>query len=199
LFQDVAQRRLLPPEAKARENHMSSRGFTDASFDELFLAHHAKIVAILSRVVGDWGRAEELANEVFLKLYRRRLCEIPGGNLAGWLYRTAMNLGIDALRSRARRKRYELAAALDGLRLQAPETPFDNLARSENEQRVRAVLADLKPDQAELLILRASGHSYRELADVFGVQPGAIGTRLLRAEAAFEKRYRQKYNPKEAV
>ena len=198
MFQDVAQK-LLPSEANARENQITRRGFNAASFDELFLAHYAPIVAILCRVVGDWGRAEELADEVFLKLYCRPLPEISGGNVSGWLYRTAMNLGIDALRSAARRKRYERAAALHELRVQAQETPFDNLVRSENEQRVRAVLADLKPEQAQLLILRASGHSYRELADVFGVQPGAIGTRLLRAEAAFEKRYRQKYNPKEAV
>lgn len=198
MFQDVAQR-LVPPEAKARDNQMNRKGFTDARFDELFLAHYAQIAAILCRVVGDWGRAEELANEVFLKLYRRPLPEISSGNVGGWLYRTAMNLGIDALRSSARRKRYELAAAQHGLRSHAQETPFDNLARSENEQRVRAVLGDLKPEQAQLLILRASGHSYRELAGVFGVEPGAIGTRLLRAEAAFEKKYREKYSPKEAL
>ena len=198
MFHDVAQR-LLPPEAKASENHVKRRGLTDAPFDQLFLAHYAQIAAILCRVVGDWGRAEELANEVFLKLYRRPLSKISSGNVGGWLYRTAMNLGIDALRSSARRKRYELAAAQDGLRGYAQETPFDKLERSENEQRVRAVLADLKPEQAQLLVLRASGHSYGELAHVFGVEPGAIGTRLLRAEAAFEKKYRQKYSSKEAV
>lgn len=198
MFHDVAQR-LLPPEAQARENDMTRRGLTDARFDELFLAHYAQIAAVLCRVVGDWARAEELANEVFLKLYRRPLAEISGGNVGGWLYRTAMNLGIDALRSSARRRRYELAAAQDKFRAPAPETPFDNLARLESQQRVRTVLAGLKPEQAKLLVLRASGLSYRELADVFGVEPGAIGTRLLRAEAAFEKSYRQKYSPKEAV
>ena len=198
MFQDVVQR-LPPPEAKVRENQVPPRGFTDARFDELFLAHYAQIAAVLCRVVGDWAQAEELANEVFLKLHRRPLREISGGNVGGWLYRTAMNLGIDALRSSARRKRYELAAAQDELRGRAQETPFEEVARSENAQRVRGVLAQLKPEQAQLLVLRARGHSYRELADIFSVEPDAIGTRLIRAEAAFEKIYRHKYDPKEAV
>ena len=198
MFQRVAQR-FLQPAAKVRENRVTRRGFTDARFDELFLAHYAQIAGVLCRIVGDWAEAEELANEVFLKLYRRPLREIPDGNVGGWLYRTAMNLGIDALRSAARRKRYELAASQDGLRSHAQETPLEQMVRSENAQRVRAVLAALKAEQAQLLILRASGHSYRELADIFRVEPGGIGTRLVRAEATFEKLYRQKYGSEEVT
>ena len=83
------------------------QGCTDESFEELFLAHYGRIVQALGRLLGDWARAEDLTNEAFLKLYRAPLPQGSDGNVAGWLYRTAMNLGIDALRSSARRQQYE--------------------------------------------------------------------------------------------
>jgi RNA polymerase sigma-70 factor (ECF subfamily) len=197
LFHDVAAG-FSSAAAKAGETSVTPAGFTDAHFDELFLAHYAQITAILFRVVGDWGQAEELASEAFLKLYRQPLPQVANSNVGGWLYRTAMNLGIDALRSSARRKRYE-QAAVHAEAHPAAEDAFDQLLRAENQQRVRAVLAELKPEQAQLLVLRASGHSYKELAQILDVQPGAIGTRLIRAEAAFEKRYREMYGSQEGV
>ena len=57
MFQRVAQR-FLQPEAKVGENQVTRRGFTDARFDELFLAHYAQIAGVLCRVVGDWAQAE---------------------------------------------------------------------------------------------------------------------------------------------
>ena len=82
-------------------------------FEELFLAYYSRIVGVLRRTVGDRGRAEELASEVFLKLYRQPLAEWPDGNVPGWLYRTAINAGIDALRAAGRRNRLEQSAAMD--------------------------------------------------------------------------------------
>src|SRR5215469_5512247 len=73
----------------------------------------------------------------------------------------------------------------------AAESALDHLLRLETQERVRAVLAELKPVQAQLLLLRASGHSYKELAEMLGLEIGTIGTRLIRAEAAFEERYIQ--------
>jgi RNA polymerase sigma-70 factor (ECF subfamily) len=54
---------------------------------------------------------------------------------------------------------------------------------------VRAVLADLKPAQAQILILRHSGFSYKELAEILDVARGSVGTMLARAEADFQERY----------
>jgi len=110
-----------------------------------------------------------------------------------------MNLGIDALRSSARRSRYEQAAAREEIKKQAAENGFDQALRAERQQRVRAVLAELKPAQGQLLLLRASGHSYKELADCLGVEPGSVGTLLIRAEAAFEQRYLELYGREEGL
>jgi DNA-directed RNA polymerase specialized sigma24 family protein len=60
-------------------------------------------------------------------------------------------------------------------------------------------LAKLKPTHAQILILRASGLSYKELADSLGVKLGTIGTMLVRAERAFQKRFRRLYGHEEAI
>jgi RNA polymerase sigma-70 factor (ECF subfamily) len=178
---------------------VKSEGSAGESFDEIFLRHYSRIVAILRRMVGDHGRAEELASEVFLKLYRQPLPQDAGGSVGGWLYRTATNLGIDALRSAARRNRFETAAAQDASQNKVTENGFDRTLLAERQQRVRRVLADLKPEQAQLLLLRASGHSYKELAAALDIEPGSVGTFLIRAEAAFEQHYRKLFGGEEDV
>ena len=74
------------------------------SFEELFLSTYPRLVSILRRMLGDPARAEELANEAFLKLCNTVLPPTDKKNVPGWLYRTAMNLGIDDLRARARHR-----------------------------------------------------------------------------------------------
>jgi RNA polymerase sigma factor (sigma-70 family) len=176
---------------------MTGRGSTREHFEDLFLEHYARIVSILRRMLGDHARAEDLANEVFLKLYCRPLSQGLDGNVPGWLYRTATNLGIDTLRSLARRNRFEEEAARAEGKNQIAEDAFDQVLRIEREARVRRVLAELKAPQAQLLLLRASGHSYKELANSLGIEAGSVGTLLVRAEAAFEQRYRELYGREE--
>jgi RNA polymerase sigma-70 factor (ECF subfamily) len=176
-----------------------SEGSSIGEFETLFVKHYARIVGILRRIVGDHGRAEELASEVFLKLYLRPLSADPGGNVGGWLYRTATNLGIDALRATARRDSIERAAARDRNRTNTAENGFQHIVRSERAQRVRTVLAEIKPAQTQLLLLRASGDSYKELAAALEIEPGSVGTLLVRAEAAFEQRYLELFGAEEDV
>ena len=115
-------------------------------------------------------------------------------NVGGWLYRVATRLGIDALRAAARRKHYEQAVGTAAYQSgAAKDDPLADVLREEKRQRVRAVLAAMKPAQSQLLMLRQSGLSYQELAEVFGVKAASIGTLLARAEADFEQRFRALY------
>jgi RNA polymerase sigma-70 factor (ECF subfamily) len=170
----------------------------EAAFESLFLEHYARVVAVLMRVVGDRAEAEELADDVFWKIYRRPLPAHRDHNLGGWLYRAATRLGLDALRAAARRRRYEGIAGPDLHAGQVPN-PLEEMVRAEKRRRVRAALARLKPAQAQLLILRSSGLSYQELAQVLGVKAGSIGTLLARTEAEFEKRYRELHGAEEEI
>jgi RNA polymerase sigma-70 factor (ECF subfamily) len=198
LLQDVVEG-IAATRPKTREPKVIARGSTRDQFEDLFLEHYARVVSILRRMLGDHARAEDLANEVFLKLYRRPLSQDSDGNVPGWLYRTATNLGIDTLRSLARRNRYEEEAARAEGKNQIAENALDQALRTERQGRVRRVLAEMKAAQAQLLLLRASGHSYKELADSLGIEPGSVGTLLSRAEAAFEQRYRELYGREEGL
>ncbi len=171
--------------------------WAESAFEELFLQYYNRIVAVLFRLLGNRGRAEELANDVFLKLYRYPLPPRPDGNLGGWLYRTATNLGIDALRAATRRQHYEQAAGHSTLQRGGTANPLDEVLREERRSRVRAVLAALKPAQAQILILRSSGLSYNDVAESLGVQRGSVGTMLVRAQEEFQKRYLEMYGQKE--
>ena len=181
--------------SQGRETEGSS--WADAAFEELYLGNYSRTVGVLFRLLGDRTRAEELANDVFLRLYRQGLLPSRDGNVAGWLYRAATNLGIDALRAGARRRQYEDAAARMALETGAAADPLDDVLRAEKRSRVRAVLARLKPAQAQILILRASGFSYKELAEILGVKGGSVGTMLTRAEAEFQKSYLEEYGREE--
>ena len=181
-----------------QEPGATSRSISPQTFDELFLSTYPSIVGILRRMLGDCGRAEELANEAFLRLYSTVLPPSASQNVPGWLYRTAMNLGIDDLRARTRHHRLEREASATAASSSRNDNGLQLLLRAEKQQRVRAVLAKLKPQWAQLLVLRAAGHSYRELAEELDLSPGSVGTMLMRAETSFEKYYLELFGEKES-
>lgn len=164
----------------------------DAALESVFRAQYARLFHLLARITSDRGRAEELASEVFCKLARRPALFRPGNNLEAWLYRTAMNLGLDALKMDVRRRRREEAAAAEAVRV-APrgDTPLEEMIRVEKQKRVRMVIAELKPASAQALLLRHAGFSYRELAQILKMNPASVGQTLLRAQADFARRYRE--------
>jgi len=161
-----------------------------AAFEALFRRYYRRIHEVLYWLAGD--EAEDLAQEVFLRLYDRPPMA-PGTDLGAWLYRVATNLGYNALRARRRRRGYRelLAEATGGTGWQHPEPePEAQAVQTQQQRRVRAALARLKKREAALLTLRYSGLRYREIAEVLGVAPGSVGTLLARAERAFEEAYR---------
>jgi RNA polymerase sigma-70 factor (ECF subfamily) len=105
------------------------------------------------------------------------------------VYRTAVRKGLDELRRRTRRTRYE---RLRGFLGRVP-TPEDVRAATEEQERVRLVLAVIERRQAELLLLRSHGLSYGELASALDLNSVSIGTLLRRAQEAFRKEYVKRY------
>jgi RNA polymerase sigma-70 factor (ECF subfamily) len=158
-------------------------------FDALFLAHYPRVVALISRVVRDRTQAEHLAADVFWKLYRTSP-DGSGGKLGGWLYRTALRMALDALRVSSRRGRHETAAESERTRVSQPGDPLASLLVEEKRAQVRSTLASMKPRQSRMLLLRASGLSYQEIADALGLNPRSVGTLLARAEDTFDRHFR---------
>lgn len=159
----------------------------DHDFDSLFLAHYHRLARLIYRVVGDTGYAEELASEAFWKLHRNP--PASDSNLAGWLYRTGLRLALDGLKKQKRRAFYEAAATSP-----APvRTPEQHAQQREQEQRVRQVLAALKPEFASLLVLRSEGLTLAEAAAALDCNPSSVGKFVERAEAAFKKEWERRY------
>jgi RNA polymerase sigma-70 factor (ECF subfamily) len=158
----------------------------DASFEALFERHYDMVYGVLYRLTGTRQEAEDIAQEVFLKLYRRPLQH--GDNVAGWLYRVAVNSGYNALRTDNRRARREKTAVQEFETPRPPRTE-DEVTRRETHRRVREALARIPARSAKLLVLREMGFSYREIADIVDVAPGSVGTLLARAQKAFRTAY----------
>jgi len=156
-------------------------------FDACFDAHYARIARVVARIVGHTGRAEEIAVDAFWKLWRTP--QAHGDHAGGWLYRTAVRLGLNDLRGNQRRDKYERQAGASS----AMPTPEEVHAAGEQRQQVRRVLAALNPRDAELLLLRSQGLSYDELAEAIEVKPTSVGTLIARAQQAFRKEYIRLY------
>jgi len=156
-------------------------------FEAFFHANYARIARVIARITGDPGRAEELAGEALWKLWQTPRAH--GEGAAGWVYRTALRLGLNDLRSTVRRTRHEALAETSA----AFPSPEEARAAAEEQHQVRQVLAGLDPRQAGLLLLRSSGLSYGELADALEINPASVGTLLSRAQQAFRKEYIKRY------
>ena len=161
-----------------------------SEFEGLFLEHWTRVVRHLQRLVGDPSEAEDLALETFLKLYQNRSRQEAGFNTGGWLYRVATNLGLHSIRSWKRREHYETNAGRVLLEETDEVIPAAVLAQEEERQMVRQALSRMNERQSQLLILRSSGLSYKELAVALDLAPASIGPLLVRAEREFEKQYR---------
>jgi len=155
-------------------------------FEAVFRAEYVRIAGVITRVVRDPARAEELAVEVFLKLWRTP--QAQGEKAGGWLYRAAVRRGLDELRHRTRRSRYE--RLVEYVR---PRNPEEIRAGTEEQERVRLVLAVIPSRQAELLLLHSHGFSYEELGCALDLNSASIGTLLNRAQQIFRKEYVKRY------
>jgi RNA polymerase sigma factor (sigma-70 family) len=147
--------------------------------EELFARHHAELYRYVARFTGDPDLAEDVVQDVFV-----RLAERPPGHeaqLRGWLFRVATRAAIDALRGSRRR-----LALLSGRPDRQPmgEPPLDPAAALEREElrgRVRAALQELAPRERAILLMREEGFAHREIAAAVGTTTGSVGTMIARA------------------
>ncbi|MGH7477912.1 MAG: sigma-70 family RNA polymerase sigma factor [Longimicrobiales bacterium] len=161
------------------------REFRDR-FHELFDAHFYRILRYLDRITGEPDLAADLAQETFVRLYRRGA--VPDAPEA-WLISVAMNLFRNASAMQARRGR--LLAGRSARRWQAdpPASPARSLEAGQTRRRVRAALDQLPERERNLLLLRAEGYSYRELGAALELNEASVGTLLARAREQFRETY----------
>lgn len=155
-----------------------------ALFDQRFAGLHR----YLQRLSGDTGVAEDIAQETFCRLFDRGA--LPDEPVA-WLIAVASNLLRDDRRTIGRRLRLLQQfdhAAQDGSPVIQPDAM---VLGAERRQQVRLALERLSFRDRQLLLLRHSGFSYREIAGALEIPETSVGTTLLRAGAAFRVAYQE--------
>ncbi|MCL2639932.1 MAG: RNA polymerase sigma factor [Phycisphaerales bacterium] len=141
-------------------------------FDELVDRYKGRLLKYLYSRVREFGTAEDLAQEVFLKVFRSPP-KGGDGTVKTWLFRVARNSATDYLRGVERRKRL--------MRLQSQEVVKEPTAAEMEEERLRVegYLRELPVEQAEVVGLRVFGDlSIREIAQVTGVGVATVKSRM---------------------
>jgi RNA polymerase sigma factor (sigma-70 family) len=160
----------------------------DAAFGELFDREYPRLFRYLDRVSADPDLAADLAQDAFIRLYRRgAMPDRPGV----WLITVAMNLFRNARTTSARRHRLLTAARADEALTRVPVSPAEQEA-PESSGQVRQALSALPSREQQMLLLRADGYSYRDIAIALSLNESSVGTLLARAKRAFLAAYKEK-------
>jgi RNA polymerase sigma-70 factor (ECF subfamily) len=157
--------------------------------EALFQSHFHRLVRYLDRLAGDPELACDLAQETFVRLHRRgALPDHP----EAWLITVAMNLFRNARTTAVRRRRLLTAARVEATLGDPGPGPEQAVEGTEERERVRAAIDQLGERERQLLLLRAEGYGYREMAVALGLHEASVGTLLARAKRAFREAYEGK-------
>jgi len=147
-----------------------------------------RVYALALGMLGNHADAEDLCQEVFLRLHQSARRLKPEGSLRPWLYRTCVNCCLDELRRRAHRPAPGLAETLE-LRPAAAPGPDEVAAERQFADQVAACLARLPPRQRAVFVLRHfGGMTTPEIARALGCAPGTVKCHLSRALASVRER-----------
>jgi RNA polymerase sigma-70 factor (ECF subfamily) len=181
------------------------QGGDDEAFSELVLRHRAAIVNLTHRYLRNHADADDLAQEVFLKVYRARNRYRPEAKFTTWLYRVAVNTCLNEVRNRKRRVTW-VASSLDGrfpggdarnsgggsLADRVPDErgdgPLESAESEELKLRVREAVAELPERQRLAIVLnKFQGLGYEELADALEMTIPGVKSLLVRAREKVRK------------
>lgn len=157
------------------------------SFDVLLRRYRGPLVNFFVRMVRDSALAEDLAQEVFLRVYKSRHRYRPDARFTTWLYRIATNLALNAIRDR---KGVATHNSLDNpeeenqsFRLSdSKPTVEQQMMRSDREWIIREAIESLPENQSAAVILHKYQEvDYRQISKVLGISESAVKSLLFRA------------------
>jgi RNA polymerase sigma-70 factor (ECF subfamily) len=163
-----------------------------AAFEELVARYQSHLVMVLQHLVGNRDLADDLAQEVFLRVYRARKTYQPGAKFSTWLFTIANRAAANALRNQSRRHEVTLPGRNSGsfalhsfdhlLQASSGQMPARQLVNREMREIVRTALESLNERQRMAVLLsKFEGMSYTEIAEAMEMSPQAIKSLLSRA------------------
>lgn len=174
-----------------------------ASFAALLQRYRAPLIHYLNRMVRDQASAEELAQEVFLRVYRARRRYSPDARFTTWLFRIATNLALNRVRdSRAQRSAEAPMEELEPARLggirDSHRTAEQEMIEQERVRKIReAVLALPEKQRAAVILHKYHDMDYVEIAKILGCSTSALRSLLFRAYESLRERLRPLVEAKE--
>ncbi|WP_186763900.1 RNA polymerase sigma factor SigX [Planomicrobium sp. CPCC 101079] len=169
--------------ANLSENSINSS--EEGRFQQLFKQHYPLVVRKVLVIVKEQSIAEDIAQEVFVKLYHTDPKTIH--NMQGWLTKVAVNTAYNHLRTE---KRHHARAEKQKIyEKNSAGSIEDRYMELEDIQEVQKTLMKLPERDRDILIMKFSGYSYEEIAKNNGVEKMSIGTLLARAKQRFKQSY----------
>jgi RNA polymerase sigma-70 factor (ECF subfamily) len=168
----------------------------EAAFNAFVLRYQDRVFRILLRMLGDRAEAEDLAQEVFISIFKAIDSFRGDSQLSTWVYRVASNHCRNRLKYLARRRQKlmddfdeeHVAAAQGALSPDRQGTPDRLLEARQTESLLEEGLARLDDEQRELVVLREVEHlSYEEIMAITGLPEGTVKSRLHRARSALRE------------
>lgn len=154
------------------------------TWEEVVREHSTRVYRLAYRLTGNRADAEDLTQEVFLRVFRS-LSTYQPGTFEGWLHRITTNLFLDQARRRGRVRMETLGDAAELLPASveggSPERRFEH---ANLDLDVQAALDALSPEfRAAVVLCDIEGLSYEEIATTLGVSMGTVRSRIHRARA----------------
>ena len=156
--------------------------WTPPSWDEVVRDHSARVYRLAYRLTGDKHDAEDLTQEVFVRVFRSLSTYTPG-TFEGWLHRITTNLFLDQVRRKARIRFDALPDDAERLpsRDRGPAQVYDD---THFDHDVQAALDALPPDfRAAVVLCDLEGLSYDEIAATLGIKIGTVRSRIHRGRS----------------
>jgi RNA polymerase sigma factor (sigma-70 family) len=145
-------------------------------WEQLVTDHSARVYRLAYRLTGNGHDAEDLTQEVFVRVFRSLHTFTPG-TMEGWLHRITTNLFLDQARRKQRIRFDEAAARLPS----ALPTPHGQQMDRMFDADIESALSSLAPDfRAAVVLCDVEGLTYEEIADVLGLKLGTVRSRIHR-------------------
>ncbi|HEY3733750.1 MAG TPA: RNA polymerase sigma factor SigE [Streptosporangiaceae bacterium] len=156
--------------------------WTPPSWEEVVRTHSARVYRLAYRLTGNKHDAEDLTQEVFVRVFRSLSSYTPG-TFEGWLHRITTNLFLDMARRR-QRIRFEGLGDETAERLQSGPTPAQAFDDRHLDSDIQSALEALAPEyRAAVVLCDIEGLSYEEIAVTLGVKLGTVRSRIHRGRA----------------
>ena len=157
-----------------------AEGWDAPSWDEVVTQHSARVYRLAYRLTGNPHDAEDLTQEVFVRVFRSLSSYTPG-TFEGWLHRITTNLFLDQARRKAKIRFDALAEDADVRMPGRMPSPDSQMADGMLDDDIEAALADLPPEfRVAVVLCDIEGLSYDEIADVLDVKLGTVRSRIHR-------------------